>query len=145
MKLDMSGITLTQANRIIEAALSTARAKEYRAMAVVILDESGNVRALQREDGASMFRVDIATGKAWASIGMGASSRTLGERARDNPNFYGALAASSHGRFLPQSGAVLIKNAQGQVLGAAGASGGSGDEDELICMAGIDVAGLKHA
>jgi uncharacterized protein GlcG (DUF336 family) len=141
----MSGITLVQANSIIEAALSTARAKQYRPMAVVVLDESGNVRALQREDGASMFRVDIATGKAWASIGMGASSRTLGDRAKDNPNFYGALAATSGGKFLPQSGAVLIKNAEGQVLGAAGASGGSGDEDELICMAGIEAAGLQHA
>ncbi len=73
----MSGITLTQANRIIEAALSTARARQYRPMAVVVLDESGNLRALQRQDGASMFRVDIATGKAWASVGMGTSSRTL--------------------------------------------------------------------
>jgi uncharacterized protein GlcG (DUF336 family) len=141
----MNGITLTQANRIIEAALSTARAKQFRPMAVVVLDESGNVRALQREDEASMFRVDIATGKAWAAVAMGTSSRTLGERAKDNPNFYGALAASSHGRFLPQSGAVLIKNAEGQVLGAAGASGGSGDEDELICVAGIEAAGLRHA
>jgi uncharacterized protein GlcG (DUF336 family) len=140
----MSGITLTQANRIIEAALSTARVKQYRPMAVVVLDESGNVRALQREDGASMFRVDVATGKAWASIGMGASSRTLGERARDNPNFYGALAATARGKFLPQSGAVLIKNAEGQILGAVGASGGSGDEDELICMAGVEAAGLQH-
>jgi uncharacterized protein GlcG (DUF336 family) len=141
----MNGITLTQANRIIEAALSTARAKQFRPMAVVVLDESGNVRALQREDDASMFRVDIATGKAWAAVAMGTSSRTLGERAKDNPNFFGALAASSHGRFLPQSGAVLIKNAEGQVLGAAGASGGSGDEDELICVAGIEAAGLRHA
>ena len=141
----MSGITLAQANKVIEAALTTAREKQFRPMAVVVLDESGNVRALQREDGASMFRVDIATGKAWASIGMGVSSRTLGERARDNPNFYGALAATSGGKFLPQPGAVLIKNADGQVLGAAGASGGSGDEDELICMAGIEAAGLQHA
>ncbi len=140
----MNGITLTQANRIIEAALSTARAKQYRPMAVVVLDESGNVRALQREDGASMFRVDIATGKAWAAVAMGTSSRALSESAKDNPNFYGALAASSHGKFLPQSGAVLIKNAEGQVLGAAGASGGSGDEDELICMAGIEAVGLRH-
>jgi uncharacterized protein GlcG (DUF336 family) len=141
----MNRITLAQANKIIEAALSTARAKQFRPMAVVVFDESGNVRALQREDDASMFRVDIATGKAWASVGMGTSSRTLGERAKDNPNFYGALAASSHGKFLPQTGAVLIKNAEGQVLGAAGASGGSGDEDELICMTGIEAAGLKHA
>jgi uncharacterized protein GlcG (DUF336 family) len=141
----MNGITLKQANIIIAAALAVARTKEYKPMAVVVLDESGNVRALQREDGASMFRADIATGKAWASVAMTTSSRKLGERAKENPNFYGALAASSHGKFLPTPGAVLIKNADGEVLGATGASGGSGDEDELICMAGIEAAGLKHA
>jgi len=38
---------------------------------------------------------------------------------------------------------VLIKNAQGQVIGAAGASGGTGDEDEEICIAGIQSVGLS--
>jgi uncharacterized protein GlcG (DUF336 family) len=140
----MSALTLEAANTIIAAALALARSKGYRPMAVVVLDESGHVRALQREDGASMFRVDIATGKAWAAVGMGAASRTLGERARDNPNFYGALAATAHGRFLPQTGAVLIKNTLGEIIGAVGASGGTGDEDEAICMAGVDAAGLKY-
>jgi uncharacterized protein GlcG (DUF336 family) len=37
---------------------------------------------------------------------------------------------------------VLIKDAQGHIIGAAGASGGTGDEDEAICMAGIQAAGL---
>jgi uncharacterized protein GlcG (DUF336 family) len=141
----MNRITLAQANAIIETALSAARQKGYRAMAVVVVDEAGNVRALQREDGASMFRVDIASGKAWAAVSMGASSRTLGERAKDNPNFYGALAVTSVGRFLPQTGAVLIKDSAGEVLGAAGASGGSGDEDEAICIAGVEGAGLLHS
>ena len=89
-----------------------------------------------------MFRIDIATGKAWAAIGMGVSSRTLAQRAKDNPNFFVALAATAQGRFLPQTGAVLIKNGEGHVLGAAGASGGTGDEDEAICIAGIVAAGL---
>ena len=140
----MAALSLAEANRIIDSALALARSKGYRAMAVVVLDESGNVRALQREDGASMLRIDIATGKAWAAVGMGASSRTLGERARDNPNFYVALAATAQGKFLAQTGAVLIKNSAGEILGAVGASGGSGDEDEAICMAGIEAAGLRH-
>ena len=54
------------------------------------------------------------------------------------------LASTAQGKFLPQTGAVLIKDADGQVLGAAGASGGTGDEDEAICIAGIAAAGLKH-
>jgi uncharacterized protein GlcG (DUF336 family) len=38
---------------------------------------------------------------------------------------------------------VLIRDAAGHVIGAAGASGGSGDEDEAICIAGIEAAGLQ--
>ena len=53
-----------------------------------------------------------------------------------------ALAATAACKFLPQPGAVLIKDAAGHILGSAGASGGTGDEDELICIAGIKAAGL---
>jgi uncharacterized protein GlcG (DUF336 family) len=140
----MSSVNLLQANTIISAALAAARAQGLQPMAVVVVDEAGHVRALQREDGASMFRVDIATGKAWAAVGMGASSRVLGERAQKNPNFFVALAATAQGRFLPQTGAVLIRNVEGAVIGAVGASGGTGDEDERICIAGVQAAGLTH-
>jgi uncharacterized protein GlcG (DUF336 family) len=75
---------------------------------------------------------------------MGASSRVLGQRAKDNPNFFLSLASTAQGKFLSQTGAVLIQDATGRVLGAAGASGGTGDEDELICIAGIASAGLAH-
>ena len=137
-------LSLTQANNILAAAMQAARKAGYKPMAIVVLDDSGNLKAAQREDGASMFRVEIATGKAWAAVGMGAASRVLAERAKDNPNFFVSLAATAHGRFLPQTGAVLIKTAEGAVLGAVGASGGTGDEDEEICIAGVAAAGLRH-
>ena len=95
-----------------------------------------------RAAGASMFRIDVATGKAWGAVGMGASSRVLAQRAKDNPNFFLSLGATAGGRFLPQTGAVLIKDGQGRTLGAVGASGGTGDEDEAICIAGVLAAGL---
>jgi uncharacterized protein GlcG (DUF336 family) len=139
----MPQLTLAQANKIIESALAAARQRGHRPMAVVVLDQSGHVRAVQREDGASMFRVDVATGKAWAAVGMGASSRAVHERARDNPIFFGALPATAQGKFLAQPGAVLIKSG-GDIVGAVGASGGTGDEDEAICMAGVEAAGLQH-
>ena len=53
-----------------------------------------------------------------------------------------ALSATAQGKFLPQTGAVVIKDMAGNVLGAAGASGGSGDEDEAACIAGVEAAGL---
>ncbi len=140
----MISITLAQAKTIVDAALEAARAAGRKPMAVVVLDEAGHLKCAHRDDGASMFRVDIATGKAWAAVGMGASSRTLSQRAKDNPNFFVSLAATAQGRFLAQTGAVLIQDAAGQTLGAAGASGGTGDEDEAICIAGVLAAGLQH-
>ena len=139
----VTALTLSTANAIIEAALAASTKAGFRPMAVVVLDDSGHLTAAQRQDGASMFRIDVATGKAWAAVAMGASSRVLSERAASNPNFFVSLASTAHGRFLPQTGAVLIKDASGQVIGAVGASGGTGYEDEEICIAGVNAAGLE--
>src|SRR5688500_8928756 len=115
---------------------------KIKPLGVVVVDDAGNVKAAQREDGASMFRFDVALGKAWASVAMGASSRALAKRAKDNPNFFITLAATAQGKFLPQTGGVLIRAKDGSVLGAAGASGGTGDEDEACCVYGIEQAEL---
>jgi len=136
-------LTLDQANRIIAAALARSAEAGYKPMAVVVLDDAGHVKAVQRQDGASMLRVDIASGKAWAAIGMGVASRVLTQRAKDLPAFFNAIAASAQGKFIPQTGAVLIKQPDGAVIGAIGASGGTGDEDELICIAGVEATGLQ--
>ena len=138
----MTSLTLAQANHIINAALAKSKSMSYKPMGVAVLDASGNLKAFASEDGASMFRFEIARAKAWGAVGMGASSRVLGERAKDNPNFFVSLSATSAGKFLPQTGAVLIKDAAGTLLGAVGASGGTGDEDELICIAGVQASGL---
>lgn len=138
----MSGLSLAQANHIIAAALAHAKQRGFNPMGVSVVDEGGNLKAFQREDGASMFRLEISMGKAWGAVGMGVSSRVLFERAKTNPNFFVSLASAAQGKFLPQTGAVLIKDGDGRVLGAVGASGGTGDEDEEICAAGVQAAGL---
>jgi uncharacterized protein GlcG (DUF336 family) len=140
----MSSLTLAQANKIIEVAFAKAREMKVKPLAVAVLDEAGNVRSLQRQDDASMLRNEVAIGKAWAAVGMGVASKTLLERAKGNPQFFGALSATSQGRFIPQTGAVVIKDKQGKIIGAAGASGGTGEEDEAVCIAGIEAAGLAH-
>jgi uncharacterized protein GlcG (DUF336 family) len=137
-------LSLSQANHIVAAALARARENGHLPMAVVVLDDAGHLKCAQREDGASLFRIDIATGKAWGAVAMGLNSRALKKRAEDLPAFFSALASTSSGKLIPQTGAVLIVDPEGQVLGAAGASGGTGDEDEAICIAGIAAAGLQH-
>jgi uncharacterized protein GlcG (DUF336 family) len=140
----MTALTLNQAQQLIAAALAEARAQGYKPMGVVVVDAAGQTKAAAREDGATALRLDIATGKACAALGMGASSRVLTQRAKDLPAFFIALASASSQKFIPQTGAVLIKNAAGEAIGAAGASGGTGDEDEAICIAGIAAIGLSH-
>src|SRR5467141_1523163 len=137
----MSRLTLKQANTVIEKALERARAMKIKPLAVVVLDDAGHVKAAQREDGASMFRFDVALGKAWASVAMGVSSRALLKRAKDNPNFFVTLAATAQGKFLPQTGCVLIKNEHGELTGAAGACGGTRDEEDEACVAATPAAG----
>lgn len=138
----MSSVTLAQANAIIEKAFEKAAEMKIKPLGVVVLDESGHIVSAQRQDGASMFRLDVARGKAWAAVAMGASSRALKNRAKENPSFFVTLAATAEGKFLPQTGAVLIKSAEGTILGAAGASGGTGEEDEACCLYGVEASGL---
>lgn len=138
----MSSLTLKQANTIISKGFEKAREMKVKPLGIVVLDASGHIISAQREDGASMFRLDVAKGKAWAAVAMGASSRALLKRSKDNPAFFVTLAATAEGKFLPQTGAALIKDKSGNILGAAGGSGGTGDEDEACCVHGIEQAEL---
>lgn len=140
----MTRLTLTQARTLIDAALAAARQHDFKPMGVVVVDAAAQVLASAREDGASALRLDIALGKAAAAVGMGVDSRALVQRAKDLPGFFAAIPAVSQQAFIPQTGAVLIADAQGTVIGAAGASGGTGDEDEQIVIAGIVAAGLRR-
>lgn len=140
----MNSLSLTQAQAIIAGALALARHKGYKPMGVVVVDAAAQAIAFAREDGASALRLDIAHGKAGAAVGMGVSSRALAVRAKDMPAFFGTIATNAQHPFIPQTGAVLIVNAQGETIGAVGASGGTGDEDEEIVIAGIAAAGLHH-
>ena len=135
-------LTLNEANAIIAAAFDSAADKGVPPLAVVVLDSAGGIVAAQRQDGASMFRLDVAVGKAWGAVAMGVSSRGLAERAKGNPNFFAGLSVTSKGRLLAQPGAVLVRGTNGAIIGAVGASGGSGDEDEACCISAIDQVGL---
>jgi uncharacterized protein GlcG (DUF336 family) len=139
----MMALTLKDADAIIAGALAAAGEAGFQPLAVVVLDESGNVKAAARQDGASMFRFDVALGKAWGAAAMGTPSRKLAENAKGNPNFFVTLAATAQGRFLPQPGAVLIRDTAGAILGAVGASGDTGDNDEVACIAGVKAAGFS--
>ncbi len=134
-------LTLEKANLIADRALAKARDAKYRPMCVAVLDEGGHLKVLKREDKASILRPQIAVGKAWGAVGMGESSRSLGERLKERPAFLGALSTMSQGKVVPVPGGVLIMDGD-EIAGAVGVSGGTADEDESCAVEGIKAAGF---
>jgi uncharacterized protein GlcG (DUF336 family) len=142
-KLEGNGmkLTLQNASLIVDRALAKARESKFRPLCVAVLDDGGHVKALKREDGASILRPTIAIGKAWGAIGMGESSRQLSDRLKDRPTFLGALSDMSGGKVVPVAGGVLIVD-ENEIIGAVGVSGGTADEDEVCATEGVKAAGL---
>ena len=138
----MSQVTLNQANQIVDAALKAGRAQNFKQLTVVVLDAGGHTVALQREDNSGILRVEVASGKAYAALGMGISSRAVGAANTDRPAFMASVSAVSNGGFVPVAGGVLIHNADGNTIGAVGVSGDNSDNDEIAAIAGIEAAGL---
>jgi uncharacterized protein GlcG (DUF336 family) len=139
----MPSPTLAQASTIVDVALKKGRDTNCAPLSVVVLDAGGHLVAFKREDRSGILRFDIAFGKAWGALGMGFGSRTLAERAAATPQFFTMLAAASGGRMVTNPGGVLIKDAAGDIIGAAGISGDTADKDEAWAIAGIAAAGLK--
>ena len=141
----MPSLTLAQASTIVDAALAKAREMSLAPMTVVVLDAGGHAVALKREDGSGILRVEIASGKAWGALGIGAGSRVLADRIATGPAgeaFVTAAAVASGGRLVPVAGGVLVRGTGGAVLGAVGVSGDLSDKDEACALAGIEAAGL---
>jgi len=138
----MAGLSLDAAKIIAEAALAAGREKGFMPLTVAVLDAGGHLVAFLREDGSGILRPEVATGKAWGALGLGTSTRMLRDRLADRPAFQAALAAASGGKFIPVPGGVLIRDADGDVIGAVGISGDTSDKDEYAAIEATKAAGL---
>ncbi len=137
-------ITLEVANKIVDAALAKGREAKMNPLTVCVVDDGGNLKALKREDGrGAAMRPQIAIGKAFASVGMGRSTRALQDMAQQRPWFSASLVSVASGGYVPVPGGVLILDSNGEVLGAVGVTGDTADNDEVAAVAGIEAAGLK--
>jgi len=134
-------LTLEKASIIVDKTLEKARELKIRPLCVAVLDEGGHLKALKREDEASILRPQIAIGKAWGAVGMGESTRELGQRLKDRPTFLNSLSDLSDGKVVPVAGGVLILEGN-SIIGAVGVSGGTSDEDEACAIEGIQAARL---
>ena len=87
------------------------------------------------------MRPQIAIAKATSALGLGVSSRKIGEMAAERPTFVASLAALAPQGLVPAAGGVLVTVA-GQLAGAVGVTGDTSDNDEICALYAIDAAGL---
>ena len=132
----MALLTLTSASTVADAALAAGQAKGFAPLAIVVLDAGGHELVVKRSEAAAFYRTEIARTKAFGCLGMGMGGRDLAKRAKGVPGFYAALATITSGGLLPMPGGVLIRDADGAIVGAVGISGDTGDNDELAALAG---------
>ena len=138
----LRGVDLATAEKIIDYALTAARQKKLRPMTIAVLDSGGDLIAFKREDGTGIRRFDVVMGKAFGSLVMNRPSRAIGKIADNAPNFIQSLTVATQGRMIPTPGGVLIKNQDGEIIGAVGSSGDEADDDEAIAIAAVRHAGF---
>jgi uncharacterized protein GlcG (DUF336 family) len=132
MTIQQESVALDDARRIISAAEDKAREIESPSN-IAVVDAGGNLVAHIRMDGAWIGSVDIAINKAYTSRAFDISTRELADNAQPGDQFYG-IQESNHGRVVVFAGGIPLER-DGQVLGAVGVSGGSGDQDQAVAEA----------
>ncbi|EGA64739.1 heme-binding protein [Vibrio brasiliensis] len=138
----MGSLTLEQALSVIDGTFQAGSKNKSAPLTVAVLDSGGKLISLQRQDGSSMMRPDIAIAKAWGALALGCSSRKLAQDADNRPAFISAVNVLAHGNMVPVPGGLLIRDAEKNILGAVGVSGDLSDIDENCALGGIDHAQL---
>jgi uncharacterized protein GlcG (DUF336 family) len=139
----MRAISLAEANRIIGGTFASARKRRAHALAAIVLDAGGRVKAFQKQDGASLMRFEIAYGKAFAALALNRSSRQVLQKAKEKPAFMHSLGELADGPIFLEAGGQLIRDASGEIVGALGVTGDVNEVDDLCAIDGIHAGGYR--
>jgi len=129
-------LTLDQARALIEAGEEEARSRDLK-LSFAVVDAAGHIVAIGRMDDADWITPEVALGKAWTAAAFRLPSDAQGQKAKDLVAFAGSISAATRGRYTPQIGGLPIADGD-TPLGAMGASGATGQEDEDVVRAAIE-------
>jgi uncharacterized protein GlcG (DUF336 family) len=139
----MRAIKLDEAVKIINETFAEAARRNAYPLTAVVLDAGGRVKAVLKQDGASLLRFEVSYGKAYASLAMGRQSRLVLQKAKEKPLFMESFNELADGPMFLEGGGQLIRDADGEVVGAIGITGDTNEVDDLCAIAGIHAAGFK--
>jgi len=127
-------MTMDKARLIVEAAIEKAK-QIGQPMNIAIVDAGANLVAFTRMDGGWLGSIDIAINKAFTAKAFDISTLELSRNSQPGDQFFG-IHVSNHTRVMIFAGGIPIKM-NGQVVGAVGVSGGSGEQDQAVAEAAV--------
>ena len=132
----MPTLTLAMAEKAVKAAHAKARELQTP-MTVSVVDTAGRLVLCARGDGAGFFTPETSRAKALAAAAFRRSTKEMGELREASPAFWNNVAAALGGQILPSIGAVPLR-IDGDIVGAIGCGGGTGEQDHLCAEAGAN-------
>jgi uncharacterized protein GlcG (DUF336 family) len=128
-------ISLVEARAIIDGAIAFAQEGNMR-MAVVVVDQSGNVISADRMDGAALQNIRFAEGKAFASALYRQTTEDMGALYKTRPDRYFGIMNMYPGKIYLVGGGVPLA-VDGRLVGGVGVAGLPEGVDEKASRAGI--------
>jgi glc operon protein GlcG len=131
---DKKTLTLQGAEQIIAAAKSEAKKRQAPGGVIAVVDDGGNLMALERLDGTFSAGANISIGKAKTAVMFKKPTRFFEELI--NSSGKGRTVMTALENFTPLIGGIPI-TVDGQIVGGVGVSGAaSADQDEQLAIAG---------
>jgi uncharacterized protein GlcG (DUF336 family)/mannose-6-phosphate isomerase-like protein (cupin superfamily) len=133
---EKKSLTIDGARKVIVGAVAYARKNNAPGGVIAVVDEGGNLMALERLDGTFAAGANISIGKARTAVLFKRPTKAFEDIIKNGRT---AMVALPDAYFTPLQGGVPIM-IDGQIVGGVGVSGAaSAQQDEELAMAGANV------
>ncbi|EPD2587634.1 GlcG/HbpS family heme-binding protein [Vibrio cholerae] len=124
-------ISLNLAKQITAIAIQQAKRQEFN-ICVSVVDQAGLLVHFERMDNALLGAIDVAIKKARTAALFQTNSAELGAIAQPGGAIY--TLEATNGGLISFGGGVILRNEQGNVIGAIGVAGATVEADEAIAQ-----------
>src|SRR6266487_1337017 len=132
--IEKKSLTIDGAKKVIAGAVAYAKKNNAPGGVIAVVDEGGNLMALERLDGTFAAGANISIGKARTAVLFKRPTRFFEELI--NSNGKGRTVMTALNDFTPLIGGIPV-TVDGQIVGGVGVSGAaSADQDEKLAIAG---------
>lgn len=134
--VNKKALTLDGAKKVIAGAVAYAKKNNAPGGVIAVVDEGGNLMALERLDGTFAAGANISIGKARTAVLFKRPTKVFEEIIKNGRT---AMVALPDALFTPLQGGIPIV-IDGQIVGGVGVSGAaSAQQDEELAIAGANV------